>query len=84
MLIATHAMHATLTVPFVPVGWQQVADSSFGTTNINAVASSGAGQFVAVGSSGKLATSTNIIGPPADGPGDRAFHPGKSKVGRFP
>jgi hypothetical protein len=60
MLIATHAMHATLTVPFVPVGWQQVADSSFGTTNINAVASSGAGQFVAVGSSGKLATSTNI------------------------
>lgn len=57
MLIATHAMHATLPVPFVPVGWNLADNSSFGTTNINAVTTNNANQYVAVGSSGKLATS---------------------------
>ena len=57
MLIATHAIDATLPAPFVTAGWQQVANSSFGTTNINAVATNSAGRYVAVGSSGKIAIS---------------------------
>jgi len=59
MLIATHAMNATLPVPFIPSTWEQVSDSTFGTSNINAVTSNEDGQFIAVGSSGKLATSDN-------------------------
>jgi photosystem II stability/assembly factor-like uncharacterized protein len=60
MLIATHAMHATLPVAFLPTIWNVVSNSSFGTTNINAIATDGAGQFVAVGSSGKVATSNDV------------------------
>ncbi len=60
MLIATHAMHATLPVAFLPTVWNLVSNSSFGTTNINAIATDGVGQFVAVGSSGKIATSNNV------------------------
>lgn len=60
MLIATHAMNATLPVPFVPAGWTQVVDSTFGTSNINAITSNGVGKYIAVGSSGKLAVSTSV------------------------
>lgn len=60
MLIATHAMHATLPVAFLPTVWNLVPTSSFGSTNINAVTTNGMGQFVAVGSSGKVATSNDV------------------------
>lgn len=59
MLISTHAMHATLPAPFITAGWQQATTTSFGTTNVNSVAVSDAGKLVAVGSSGKIATSTD-------------------------
>lgn len=52
-------MNATLLVPFVPASWEQVTDSTFGTTNINAVTSNGISEYVAVGSSGKLAISSD-------------------------
>lgn len=61
MLIATHAMHATLPVAFLPTTWTLVPNSSFGVTNINSIATNGQGQYVAVGSSGKIATSTDVI-----------------------
>lgn len=60
MLIATHAMHATLPVAFLPAIWTVVPNSSFGTTNINGIASNGLGQYVAIGSSGKVATSNDV------------------------
>jgi photosystem II stability/assembly factor-like uncharacterized protein len=59
MLISTHAMHATLTAPFLPAGWIAVEDSSFGNTNINSIAYDGISRIVAVGSSGKIAISDN-------------------------
>ena len=61
MLIATHAMHATLPFPFLPAQWTQVSTSTFGTTNVNAVTSNGDGQFIAVGSAGKVASSDDGI-----------------------
>ncbi len=54
-------MHATLEVPFVPAAWEAVVDSTFGTTNINAVTSSGINEYIAVGNSGKVGTSPNGI-----------------------
>jgi hypothetical protein len=60
MLISTHAMHATLPVAFLPTLWSLVPTSSFGSTNINSIATNGMGQFVAVGSSGKIATSNDV------------------------
>jgi hypothetical protein len=42
--------------------WSQVSDSSFSTTNINAVYY-GDSTWVAVGASGKIATATNPLGP---------------------
>jgi photosystem II stability/assembly factor-like uncharacterized protein len=61
MLISVHPMHATLLPPYVPVNWTQVPDSSFGTSDILSIASNGLGQYVAVGRSGKLATSNNAL-----------------------
>lgn len=61
MLISTHALNATLPVTFSPASWTQVADSTFGISNINAVTFNGVDQYVAVGSSGKLATSEDGI-----------------------
>lgn len=59
MLISSHAIHSTLEVEFIAAGWQQ-ASSPFGTTNVNALATNDEGQFVAVGSSGKIGVSTDV------------------------
>jgi len=59
MLISTHAMHATLPAPLVTAGWQQVVDSTFGTSNIHSIAADASGNLVAVGSSGKIAKSVD-------------------------
>jgi hypothetical protein len=53
-------MHATLVFPFTPVTWLDVTDSSFGLSNINAINYNQAlDLYVAVGNTGKIATSTN-------------------------
>lgn len=57
MLVSSHAIHATLVAPFVAVEWEQVVDSSFGLSSVNAIASDDDSLFVAVGSSGKIAYS---------------------------
>jgi hypothetical protein len=54
MLIAVHPMHATLAFPFTPLTWQQVADSSFGDTNINALHYTPTRGYTAVGNLGKV------------------------------
>jgi hypothetical protein len=43
----------------IPLNWRQIGTTSFGTTNINWIATDGAGTWVAVGDSGKLASSTD-------------------------
>ena len=56
-----HALHGALSAskrPTTPTIWSTVVDSSFETTTINGVAY-GAGKYVAVGNSGKIATSVN-------------------------
>jgi photosystem II stability/assembly factor-like uncharacterized protein len=58
MLISSHAIYATLDAPFIASGWQE-AVSPFDTTNINSVTGDREGKYVAVGSSGKIATSVN-------------------------
>ena len=50
MLIATHAINASLIAPLIPTVWQQVADSSFGSSNVNSVTYHD-GTYVAVGDS---------------------------------
>ncbi len=59
MLIASHAFFATLPALFSAAGWQQPADSSFGTTDINAVMADGDLSYVAVGNEGKIGLSSN-------------------------
>ena len=59
MLIASHAFFATLPALFSAAGWQQPADSSFGTTDINAVMADGDLSYVAVGDEGKIGLSSN-------------------------
>jgi len=59
VLIASHAFFATLPALFSAAGWQQPADSSFGTTDINAVMADGDLSYVAVGDEGKIGLSSN-------------------------
>jgi len=59
VLIASHAFFATLPALFSAAGWQQPADSSFGTTDINAVMADGDLSYVAVGNEGKIGLSSN-------------------------
>ena len=60
MLISVHPIHATLEFPFIPVEWTAVADSTFALSNINAINyTSSVNKYVAVGNSGKIATSTD-------------------------
>lgn len=61
MLIATHAIDATLEAPFLPASWQQLGidDASFGTTAVNSIAYDSQQRLVAVGNSGKIAYSDN-------------------------
>lgn len=59
MLIALHAIDSTLEAPFLPAGWEQLVDTSFGTTDINSVAYDGESRLVAVGNSGKIAYSND-------------------------
>lgn len=54
MLVSSHAFHATLPAPFIPAAWQQVADSSFGISSVNAVTSGLGTEYVAVGDAGKI------------------------------
>ena len=58
MLITAHALHVTQPFPFTPASWELVSNSTFGVSNVNAV-TKGLGRFVAVGGSGRLATSEN-------------------------
>jgi len=61
MLISVHPIHATLIAPYVPVQWTQVENSSFGTSNINAITFNGSGQYLAAGGQGKIATSPDAV-----------------------
>jgi len=61
MLISTHAMHATLEAPYVPVQWTQVVDSPFETSNIYSVTSNTLNRYVAVGALGKVGLSLNGV-----------------------
>ena len=58
---STYIGYNTKTSHFVHVrGWKAVSNSTFGTSNINAIAY-GNGKFVAGGASGKMATSTDGV-----------------------
>lgn len=60
VLISSHAFHATLEAPFSAAGWQIPSDTTFGVSNVNDVAySPELIQYVAVGDSGKIATSVD-------------------------
>ena len=60
MIIAQHGIFNTLEFPFVPVTWDIVPISSFGATNINALAF-GDSLYVAAGNAGKIATASEGI-----------------------
>jgi photosystem II stability/assembly factor-like uncharacterized protein len=59
MLISTHPISASIPFPFTPVSWNQVAITTFDTSNIFSVATNN-DIFVAVGAGGKLATAANL------------------------
>jgi hypothetical protein len=60
MFTVTHAFNSTIFTPFAPVSWTQTGDTSFNVSNINSITYSG-DKYVAVGDSGKLATSIDFI-----------------------
>lgn len=62
MLIATHAIHADVKFAFTPATWQLISDSSFSLTNINAINYSvSENQYIAVGNSGKIGISLDLV-----------------------
>lgn len=63
MLIAIHPLSSTLPFPYTPATWTSLSNS-FGSSDINSVASDGDQQIVAVGGTGKIArlVSTPILG----------------------
>lgn len=59
MYTVTHAFISTDYVTFTPIVWTQVANTSFGLSNINSVAY-GNGKYVVAGDAGKIATSPDV------------------------
>ena len=59
MLVASHSFFSTIPAPFSAAGWVQADDSTFGTSNVNAVTASDSLNYVAVGNQGKIAYSSD-------------------------